>query len=125
LFEKIKTFLQIRKTKKQLQKTITDYRRLINLYSEILKLVNNNEFDNAQAKLNKFFRAYRHITTINTDNNKLQDEINKIDNIVKLYSQKYNILNIENKDEFLKEFTNIGNLLLQKLKLEKEKLNKL
>jgi outer membrane protein assembly factor BamD (BamD/ComL family) len=121
LFEKIKTFLQIRKTKKQLQKTITDYRRLINLYSEILKLVNNNEFDNAQAKLNKFFRAYKNVTTTNTDNDKLQKEITKIDNIIKLYSQKYNNLNIGNKNDFLNEFTNIGNLLLQKIKFEKEK----
>ena len=121
MFKKIKKFLNKGKTKKQLQRVITDYKRLIKLYSEILTLVQKNDLTNSQEKLQKFFRAYKHANSIETDDKVLQNKIDKIDKVINLYSQKYAELREENKEEFLEEFTNIGNLLLEKLKLEKQK----
>jgi len=141
----IKFFKRLFGTKRQNDALINtlkkDHKDLVNIYVSINKAMEKNDFHKAQTELKKFVHEYnKHILLEDTQlyialEEKYQDkkqvlktirtiakDMNGITRTISFFEKKYQHINSNNKEEFLKEFHNIGEVLTKRVEFEEERL---
>jgi len=141
----IQFFKKLFGTKKQNNALIDtlkgDHKNLVNIYTKIHKAVEKNNFAQAQSELKNFVHEYnKHILLEDTQlyialEEKYKDkkqilktirsigkDMNDITRTITFFEKKYKIINNSNKEEFLAELDNIGEVLVKRVEFEEERL---
>jgi len=119
-----------------------DHKRLIGIYSKINKNIQKNDFVNTQKLVGEFISEYNkhilledtklyielkekykeHQSILNTIKN-IEKDMNGITKVINSFEKKYiNNINNSNKEEFIKNLIEIGEILTQRIELEEERL---
>ena len=142
MFEFIKKLFNKKNDKNELISTLkNDHKKLIQIYQEIDKAIEIDDFFNAQQNLKKFTENYnKHILLEDTQlyialENQYKDskqilkviktiskDMNSITRAITFFEKKYHNINANNKEEFMEEFKEIGTILLDRIELEEERL---
>jgi len=142
MFEFIKKLFNKKNDKNELISTLkNDHKKLIQIYQEIDKAIEIDDFFNAQQNLKKFTENYnKHILLEDTQlyialENQYKDskqilkviktiskDMNGITRAITFFEKKYLNINANNKEEFMEEFKEIGIILLDRIELEEERL---